>query len=81
MTGRFDCSSGLTLHHLPGSFRFGEATVIPDPFITENCGEAALDQLAELVDGLLEMGASFVTARDLPAIIRAGQAGGWATVS
>jgi hypothetical protein len=81
MTGRFDCSSGLTLHHLPGSFRFGEATVIPDPFITENCGEAALDQLAELVDGLLEMGASFVTARDLPAIIRAGQVGEWATVS
>ena len=68
-------------HQLPASFHFGEATVIPDPFITENCGEAALDQLGELVDGLLEMGALFVTARELPAIIRAGQAGGTATAS
>jgi hypothetical protein len=81
MTGRFDCSSGLPLHHLPGSFRFGEATVIPDPFITENCGEAAFRQLVELIRGLLEMDAFFVTARGLPAIIRAGQAGERATVS
>ena len=47
----------------------------PDPFNTENCGEAALDQLVEHIGGLLEIDAFFVTARELPAIIRAGQAG------
>ena len=79
MTGRIDCSSGLTLHQVPASFHFGEATVIPDPFITENCGVAALDQLVELIGGLLKMDAFLVTARELPAIIRAGQAGWTAT--
>ena len=69
------------MHHLPGSFRFGEATAIPDPFITENCGEAAFRQLVELIRGLLEMDSFFVTARGLPAINRAGQAGERATVS
>lgn len=68
-------------HRLPASFHFGEATVIPDPFITANCGEAALDQLAELIVGLQEMGASFVTARELPAICRAERTGGTATAS
>jgi hypothetical protein len=53
MTGRIDCSSGLTLYQLPASFQFGEARVIPDPFITENCGEAAPNQLVELIGGLL----------------------------
>ncbi len=68
-------------HPMPASFHFGEATVTPDSFITENCGEAALDQLAELIDGLHEMGASFVTARELPAICRAEQSRGASSAS
>ncbi len=79
MTGRIGFSSGLTLYQLPASFHFGEAKVIPDPFITENCGEAAFRQLVELIRGLLKMDALFVTAREVPAIIRAGQAGWTAT--
>jgi hypothetical protein len=79
MTGRIDCSLGLTLHHLPASFPLREATAIPDPFITENCGEAAFGQLVEFIGGLLKMDAVFVTARELSAIIRAGQAGWTAT--
>ena len=50
------------------SYNFGEATVIPESFITENCGKAALDELGILIDGLLAMGATFVTARDLTQI-------------
>lgn len=45
MTGRIDCSSGMMLYQVPASGHLGEATVIPDPVITENCGGAALDQL------------------------------------
>jgi hypothetical protein len=50
------------------SYNFGEATVIPEPFITENCGNAALVELGKLIDGLAAMGAKFTTARDLTAI-------------
>ena len=47
------------------SYNFGEATVIPEEFITINCGEAALDELAMLIDGLAAMVANFVSANDL----------------
>jgi hypothetical protein len=79
MTGRIGCSSGLTWYQLPASSHFREAKVIPDPLITENCGEAAPDQLVGFIGGLLEVDAVFVTTRALPAIIRAGQAGWTAT--
>jgi len=47
------------------SYNFGEATVIPDEFITKNCGEEALNELAKVIDGLAAMGAKFVTAQEL----------------
>ncbi|HOD58351.1 MAG TPA: polysaccharide deacetylase family protein [Rectinema sp.] len=47
------------------SYHFGEATVIPDEFITKNCGPIALVELEKQIDGLARMGAEFVTARDL----------------
>lgn len=47
------------------SYNFGEATVIPDPFITEKCGDEALEQLRILLSRLREEGAQFTTAREL----------------
>jgi peptidoglycan-N-acetylglucosamine deacetylase len=47
------------------SYNFGEATVIPEDFITMNCGEKALVELKELIKGLLAIDATFVTAYDL----------------
>lgn len=43
----------------PKSFHFGEATVTPDPFITQNCGEIACAEFAKLIDLLKAMGAKF----------------------
>jgi len=50
---------------MPDSFNFGEATVIPEAFITKNCGDYALEQLSLLIDGILERGYEFGTAREL----------------
>jgi peptidoglycan-N-acetylglucosamine deacetylase len=50
------------------SYNFGEATVIPEKFITVNCGQNALDELAKVIDGLAAIDAAFVTARDLAEI-------------
>ncbi len=50
------------------SYHFGEATVIPDEFITRNCGEVALRELGNVIDGLKEMGATFQTARELTGV-------------
>lgn len=50
------------------SYNFGEATVIPEDFITINCGEKALTELKKLINGLLSIGATFVTANDLTEI-------------
>lgn len=50
------------------SYNFGEATVIPEDFITLNCGEKALNELKKLIDGLLSLNATFVTAYDLTEI-------------
>jgi len=53
---------------MKASYHFGEATVIPDEFITKNCGPIALQELGTLVDDLAEIGAQFVTARELVTI-------------
>ncbi len=50
------------------SYNFGEATVIPEKFITVNCGQNALDELAKVIDGLSAIGATFLTARGLTEI-------------
>lgn len=47
------------------SFNFGEATVIPDTFITQNCGEEACRQLERLITLLKAKGASFALAREI----------------
>jgi len=47
------------------SYNFGEATVIPEDFITKNCGENALKEIGKLIDGLTAMGTQFVTAKAL----------------
>ena len=47
------------------SYNFGEGTVIPEPFIIENCGDVALVELGKLIDGLTALGAKFTTAREL----------------
>lgn len=44
------------------SYNFGEATVIPDDFITKNCGESALTELSKLIDGMKNRGIIFKTA-------------------
>jgi hypothetical protein len=43
----------------------GEGWVIPDPFITKNCGEYALEQMGLLVKGLKARGAEFVNCREM----------------
>jgi peptidoglycan/xylan/chitin deacetylase (PgdA/CDA1 family) len=53
---------------MAASYHFGEATVIPDEFITKNCGPVALRELGKLVDDLAGIGAKFVTARELTEI-------------
>jgi peptidoglycan-N-acetylglucosamine deacetylase len=45
-----------------GSIRFGEVSVIPDSFITRNCGDYALQQLGLLIDWLKGRGVRFITA-------------------
>ncbi|MDH7571206.1 MAG: polysaccharide deacetylase family protein [Armatimonadota bacterium] len=50
---------------MASEYHFGEGTVIPDPFITKNCGPYALQQLEDLIVRLQHFGASFATARSL----------------
>ncbi|GHV86072.1 hypothetical protein AGMMS50230_16800 [Spirochaetia bacterium] len=52
-------------HPMKSSYNFGEATVIPDEFITKNCGDIALRELTVLIDGLKSLGAQFCTAKEL----------------
>lgn len=54
-------------------YNFGEATVTPENFITKNCGPVALDELRKLIVGLLEAGANFMLARDVPELVRSRQ--------
>jgi peptidoglycan/xylan/chitin deacetylase (PgdA/CDA1 family) len=46
------------------SFHYGEATVIPDTFITKNCGDYAVRQLDVLVKQLKSRGAEFLQAQE-----------------
>ncbi len=50
-----------------GPIHYGEATVIPDPFIVKNCGDYALRQLGLLIDQLKDRGATFQTAAECAA--------------
>jgi hypothetical protein len=47
------------------SYNYGEATVIPDPFITKNCGDVALTEMGKLIDGMLKRNFLFRTAKQL----------------
>ncbi|NLZ69960.1 MAG: polysaccharide deacetylase family protein [Clostridiaceae bacterium] len=58
-------------HPMEASYHFGEATVIPDEFITKNCGEVALAELEHLIIGLKELNVEFVTAATTAAIYAA----------
>lgn len=51
-------------------YNFGEATVIPDEFITKNCGPVALEEFRKLIAGLQANGARFMQSKDLPALVR-----------
>jgi peptidoglycan/xylan/chitin deacetylase (PgdA/CDA1 family) len=46
-------------------YNFGEATVIPDRFITKNTGKAAARELVKLIRLLKGFGAEFLTAREI----------------
>ena len=46
-------------------YNFGEATVIPDEFITYGCGDIAIKELNKLIELLKVEGAEFVTAKEL----------------
>lgn len=53
-------------HKMPqGPIDYGEATVIPLPFITENCGDKACQEFDKLLTELKKCGASFKTAREI----------------
>lgn len=55
-------------HPMPqGVIHFGEGGVVPDPFITANCGDYALEQFDVLLAGLKERGARFKTAAQIAA--------------
>lgn len=53
-------------HDMPqGPIDYGEATVIPHPFITKNCGDYACQQFDILLQELKKRGASFKTAGEV----------------
>jgi peptidoglycan-N-acetylglucosamine deacetylase len=52
---------------MAAEYHFGEGTFVPDQFIVKNCGEYALEQLGLLIEGLVNRGGTFVTARELAA--------------
>jgi len=47
------------------TYRYGEAAVTPQRFITKGCGAKAIKEFGLLIDTLKDMGAEFVTAADL----------------
>jgi hypothetical protein len=56
-------------HPMPqGPLHYGEATVIPDPFIVKNCGPYALEQLALMIRELRARGVRFLRAADAAAL-------------
>jgi len=42
-----------------------EGRVLPDKYLIKNCGSYALRQFEKVIDGLLSMGATFMTAKEL----------------
>ena len=48
-----------------GPIHFGEGSVLPDPWIRENCGDVALRELGGLIDMLKQIGAGFHTAHEV----------------
>jgi len=55
-------------HPMPqGLISFGEGGVYPEPFITANCGDYAIEQLDVLIAGLKARGAVFRTAAQIAA--------------
>ena len=51
------------------TYHFGEASVTPDAFITENCGEVACREMDTLIRSLKAYGATFVTAGELAQMV------------
>ncbi len=49
-------------------YHFGEGTVIPDGFITKNCGEYTLKELGRLIDRLKELDAKFYSTKGITKI-------------
>ena len=55
-------------HEMPqGPIHYGEAAVIPDPFIVKNCGQYALEQLDVFIREMKSSGARFTTCEELAA--------------
>lgn len=55
-------------HPMPeGEIRSSEGAVRPDPFITKNCGDYAVEQLDLLIQGLRDRGAEFMEAQEAAA--------------
>ncbi len=50
---------------MPEKFEYGEGAVIPDKVLIKNCGDYALQQLDILINELLSMGATFVSAKEI----------------
>lgn len=48
-----------------GLIHYGEGSVMPDEFITRNCGDYALEQLRELIRLLKSIDGQFFTAKEL----------------
>jgi len=48
-----------------GPIHYGEGAVLPDPFLTKNCGEVALQELDKMFDMLKERGVVFDSARNV----------------
>lgn len=48
-----------------GPIHYGEGSVMPDEFITRNCGDYALEQLRKLIRLLKSIGGQFFTAKEL----------------
>jgi peptidoglycan/xylan/chitin deacetylase (PgdA/CDA1 family) len=53
-------------HPMPeGLIHFGEGSVLPDPFLTKNCGDIALRELDALIRGIKTRGGEFRTAAQI----------------
>jgi peptidoglycan-N-acetylglucosamine deacetylase len=53
-------------HEMPaGLIHYGEGAVLPNPFIIQNCGQEALQELGSLIGMLKERGSVFCEAKDL----------------